>query len=160
VGKLTLSAGCLILLCVGWCLGKGQMATHSPGGGDWTALSKADRELYLSGFVEGYRQGTLHAGSAAIAQLAPQSVSSMTPAEKKDYQQQVEWAHKVSRFLAHPVSGDSLEATVTRFYGDYRNMPVCMDNAVLFSAASLGGSAASEQELAAARKRGVESGCK
>jgi hypothetical protein len=45
-----------------------------------------------------------------MAQFAPQSVSSMTPAEKKDYQEQVEWAHKVSRFLAHPVSGDSLDS--------------------------------------------------
>jgi hypothetical protein len=159
VAKLTLSGTCLILLCVGWCLGKGQMATHFPGGGDWRALSNADRELYLSGFVEGYRQGTLHAGSRAIAKLAPEKISTMTEAEKKDYQESLDWAHKVSPVLLSPVSVTSFQSSVTAFYRDDRNMRVCLDDATLFSAASLGGNVVSEQELISTRKRGAERGC-
>lgn len=127
-----------------------------PGGGDWKALSNADREMYLSGFVEGYRMGTLQAGSAAIAKFAPEKVSTMTPAERKDYQEQLEWARKVSAALSGPRSVSSFRSTVTAFYGDYLNINVCMDDAILLSAAALGGKAASDQELAAARKRGAE----
>jgi hypothetical protein len=62
--------------------------------------------------VEGYRQGTLHAGSRAIAKLAPEKISTMTEAEKKDYQESLDWAHKVSPVLLSPVSVTSYQFSV------------------------------------------------
>jgi len=154
-------SGCLALLCVGWCFGQAQTATHPPGGGDWKALPPSDRALYLSGFLQGYKLGIVHAGVLAISKLSPEKVSTMTPAEKKEYDESLEWAHKAAPLLLH--GGPSrlgLESTVSTFYADYRNMPVCFEDAVLFSAASLAGNAATDQELKAAREKGAESGCR
>lgn len=53
-----------------------------------------------------------------------------------------------------------LEATVSTFYGDYRNMPVCLDDAVRLSTKSLEGNVPAEQELNAVRNKGAESGCR
>jgi hypothetical protein len=149
---------CLVFFCVGWCFGQGKTATHLPGGSDWKSLSSAERKLYLSGWVLGYRLGTLHAGVLATSNLAPEKVNALTPAQKKDYDESLGWAHRVTPILLHGASG--LEATVSTFYGDYRNTTVCLDEAILFSAATLAGNAASDQELGAARKQGAASGCK
>jgi hypothetical protein len=97
-------------------------------------------------------------GSSLVTEKgATEKVSAMTPAVKDDYERNLVWAHRVApTLLGSPVG---LEATVSTFYADYRNMPVCFDEAILFSAASLAGKAATEQELGAARKRGAEHGC-
>ena len=52
------------------------------------------------------------------------------------------------------------EGALDTFYSDYRNTPVCLNEAILFSIASLAGNPATNQELTAARKAGAESGCK
>lgn len=73
----------------------------------------------------------------------------------------MEKANEIDRNAASPAyTYGQLAATVSTFYDDYRNMPVCWDEAVSFSIASLRGNAAADQELAAARKRGAENGCK
>jgi hypothetical protein len=53
-----------------------------------------------------------------------------------------------------------LRISGTHIYSDYRNTPVCLDEAILFSVASLAGNAATDQELQAARKKGAVSSCK
>jgi hypothetical protein len=53
-----------------------------------------------------------------------------------------------------------LERTLDTFYSDYRNAPVCLDEAILFSIASLAGNAASDQELGDTRNKDAKSGCK
>ncbi len=53
-----------------------------------------------------------------------------------------------------------VEAAVSNFYGNNENTNVCWGDAVLLSTALLRGNAPTEQELAAARKSGAESGCK
>jgi hypothetical protein len=158
--KLIVVAVGLLVFFTGWCFGKGQTATHLPGGGDWKALSSTDRELYVAGFVQGYGQGTLHAGSMAMEKLAPEKVSSMTPAQKNDYNESLGRAHKVAPILLHGVSASGLEVTASTFYADYRNTPVCFDDAIIVSSMALAGSPATEQELGAVRKRGATSGCK
>lgn len=157
---LIVALACLLLFSGGWWIGKAQTARHLPGGSDWKALPSTERDLYLTGFVQGYRQGILHGGSMAIEKLAPEKVSSMTPAQKSDYEESLRRARKASHVLMQPVSDSGLDAAMSAFYRDYRNIPVCFDDAILLSAMALAGSSATEQELRAARKTGVEQGCR
>jgi len=153
--------GCFLLFFAGLLLGqKESAAKHLPGGADWLALTPTDREMYIDGFLMGYKLSSLQTGSLFLAKFAPEKVSSMTAAEKKDYEESSGWAHKVLPYFKGPVSSSTLRDTVTAFYSDYRNLHVCLEDSVLFSAASLRGNAASEQELSAARKQGVENGCR
>jgi len=52
-----------------------------------------------------------------------------------------------------------LATTMDTFYGDFRNTPVCWQDALLFSNASLAGNAPTEQELETVRKADAKSGC-
>jgi hypothetical protein len=154
--RFMMLSGCFFLVYMGWCLGKAQVPQHLPGGGDWKTVSQTNKQFYLIGFVQGYRQGFLHAGSLGTATYAPKSVSSMTPTEKSDLAEAVGLARRVEPYLIHrPFTG--LEASWSTFYSDPRNTPVCWDKAILFSVAALAGSPATEQELAKARKQGPAS---
>jgi hypothetical protein len=55
---------------------------------------------------------------------------------------------------------NAIETTMTSFYADYRNAPVCWADALQFSVWSLTGNAATDRELDSARKIGAETGCK
>jgi hypothetical protein len=52
-----------------------------------------------------------------------------------------------------------IEETISTFYDDYRNAPVCWNEAVQFSIWSLSGNPPSDDEVSSARKSGAESGC-
>jgi hypothetical protein len=147
----------LLFFSAGWCFGGGQTAAHSAGGSDWKALTPAERELYLAGYLHGYIQGFIHGGALAIEHNAPDKMSS-APADEKN---QLAMGHRVAPYiLQKDPSADRVEPTMAALYGDHRNMTVCLDEAILLSAASLGGNAATDQELDAARMRGAEKGCK
>jgi hypothetical protein len=45
------------------------------------------------------------------------------------------------------------------FYNDYRNAPVCWDDALVFSVESLNDDAPTEQELDATRAANAKTGC-
>jgi hypothetical protein len=60
-----------------------------------------------------------------MEKFAPEKVSTMTVAQKKDYEDSLAWAHKVVPILSQSVSRSSIDDTVGTFYGDYRNSPVC-----------------------------------
>ena len=152
-------AACFLFIVLGWCLGKSQINQALPGGSDWKSLSVDDHRLYIAGFVQGYRHGTLHAASLATAKFASGSVTSMTRSQKADYEDSLKLAHMVAPFLLHQ-SGSGIEGALTKFYGDHKNMPVCWDDALLLSTVSLAGNPATEQQLTAARKHGAKSGCK
>jgi hypothetical protein len=53
-----------------------------------------------------------------------------------------------------------VDNAVSSFYGDYRNVSVCWNQAVQFSIWSLSGDAVTDQEIDAARKSKAESDCK
>lgn len=158
--KLFVWAGSLVIFSAGWCFDQRRATSHQPGGGAWKALSPPDHKFYLAGFVQGYGLGIIHAGSLAVEKYAPEKASQMTIAEKRDYEESLGLAHNVIPILLRSVSDSGLEATVNTFYNDYRNVPVCFEQAILLSAASLAGKPATEQELSTARRRGSESGCK
>jgi hypothetical protein len=148
-----------LIFLAGWTFGHEQTATHQPGGRDWKRLSSTDHKLYLSGFVNGYSMGILHASTLTLEKYAPEQVSALTFAQKKDYEDSLAWAHKVVPILSQSVSRSGIDDTVGTFYGDYRNSPVCWGDAILLSAASLSGNPATDQQLNVARKLGAESGC-
>jgi len=101
--------------------------------------------MVLTGFLLGYVKGAMHSADFMMEKFAPAKVASMTGDDKRDYEKSLGWAHKVLPFLMSQAESSNLNSAVTAFYGDYRNLPVCLPNALLFSAASLAGNAASEQ---------------
>ncbi len=151
--KLIVVAGVLLAFSAGWCFGEAQTATHAPGGGEWKILSTAERDFYTRGFEEGYLQGMIHGGALAVAKLAPESPAT----QHEDYGWTLGLARKVAPVLTNHPPLQSLETKTSVFYGDNQNIGVCWDDALLLSASP---SAPTDQELAAARKRGAESGCK
>jgi hypothetical protein len=158
--KLIVVTGLLLAFCAGWCFGQGETATPNLGGTAWSALTPTIHKFYLGGYVHGYGLGMMHGASLCISKYVPGTVSSMPPEQKEDYEESVAWVHKVAPVLTRSVSSSGLETTLSTFYADYRNMPVCLEQAILFSAASLSGNAATEKELSTARKAGAERGCK
>jgi hypothetical protein len=147
--KPIVALGCLLLFGGGWWIGKGQTPQHQAGGSDWKNLSHD--YLYLAGFPQGYFRGMVHGGGLAMEHNAPEKMQPMSPAVRAE----LNLAHEVGPFLMEQkLSANELEPTVSAFYNDYRNMPVCIADAVLFSAASLAGNAATEQELGARESAG------
>jgi hypothetical protein len=147
----------LLVFSAGWCMGGAQADKHFPGGTGWKSLTPTERDLYVAGFLHGYATAIVHAGALADAKESHQNTSSM-PADEKS---ELAMAKKVlPLFLREDPTASQLDPTITTLYGDYRNMPVCFDDAILLSAASLAGNAATDQEVDAARKRGAEKGCK
>ena len=155
--KLIVVASSLAAFGAGWCVGQAQ---HGNDGNSWHVLPPVAHTYYVKGFSDGYGLALLHGGVLAVAKNAPETVSSMKPAEMKDYQETLRWAKSIVPFQLHgsPKSVGELQGALDTFYSDYRNTPVCLDEAILFSLASLAGNAAADQELDAARKN--ESGCK
>jgi hypothetical protein len=158
VTKLLAGAVVLIVFCTGWSAGQSQ---QGPDGNAWDVIPPAARTFYVKGFSDGYAAGVLHAGVLAGAKNAPETVSAMNTAERKDYEELLAWARRIVPFEVGgpPKSVGELEGVLDTFYRDYRNAPVCMNKAIMFAIASMAGNAAPEQELAAARKSGAEVGC-
>jgi hypothetical protein len=159
VRKLIVVASSLAVFGAGWCFGQAQ---HGNDGNSWHTLPSAVRRFYVAGFSEGYALGVGQTTVLAIAKNAPEKVSSMKPVEMEYYQETLRWAKRIVPFelSEQKKSVKNLENTLDTFYSDYRNTPVCLDEATLFSMASLAGNAAPDQELDAARKKGAESECK
>jgi hypothetical protein len=153
---LSVVIGCFFLVYAGWSLGQSQASHSLPGGTDWKALSPSEKQIYGAGFTQGYRQAYLHVG--AIAMSKEKSPPSTNSAQNSDYEELLGIAQRVTPWFVHR-SATGLDSTVTTFYGDYRNMPVCWDDATVLSAAALAGSPATDRELSAARKRGSANGC-
>lgn len=107
----------------------------------------------MQGFAFGYRDG-----SAEVLVQSPGKLAAMTPAARKETKEAAAESPKITSGLLS-TKPSSLAVTVSAFYGDDRNTPVCMDNAVILAASSLTGNVA-EKELSAARKAGALSGCK
>jgi hypothetical protein len=151
-----IAAGCLSLFCTGWALGQ-QSAWN---GARWKTLNTFEGTLYVAGFNRGHAAG-MREGFKEFSEVivAARPASSWTAEERKKI---MEKAEQIDRQSAVPVgvTMGQLQATVFTFYDDYRNMPVCWDDATRFSSLSLDGNAPTEEELNTARKSGAEGGCK
>ena len=157
--RLTVAVGSLAVFSAGWCVGQ---TPHGSDGNSWHTLPSAVRRFYVAGFSQGYAFAVGQTTVLTIAKNTPEKMSSMTPAQKKYYEEILRWAKRMVpfEFTEQHNRVEKLESALDTFYDDYRNMPVCTDDAILFSMASLAGSPATDQELDAARKKGAESGCK
>jgi hypothetical protein len=149
----------VVIFGVGWSLGQAQ---HKNDGNGWHILPPAAHTYYVKGFSDGYASALLQTVALTAEKNASEKVSSMKPAEKKDYEETLKWAKRIVPFELQgpPKSVGELQGALDTFYGDYRNEPVCLDEAILFSVASLAGNAATDQELEAARKKGAQNECK
>ena len=121
-------------------------------GNRWHALPPEARAFYVKGFTDGYAFATVQGGALAISMNAPEKASSLKSAEIRDYEANLRWAKRIVPLGSKPIK--EFEGALDSFYSDYRNTPVCLDEAMLFSLASVAGNAATDQELDSARKKG------
>jgi len=151
----------MVCCCLGFFggLAFGQADGAGYDGARWKPLTNYEKSLYAFGFSRGYEQGFEEAGATAIVSMqSKRRLPVPTPEEKGKFVELAAQARDHA-FIGRATVGQ-LIATVDAFYGDYRNMPVCWNHAVLLSSVSLEGGAPTEESLQAARKSGAESGCK
>jgi len=126
----------------------------------WNDLGKVDelaRTMYVKGYVNGYADG-----DSAMEKITVVLTDGQSPdaSKKKLIAPQT---RRVAQMLGLGKNGDvtvaRIEGAMSSFYGDYRNAPVCWNQALQFSVWSLNGEASTEQELDSARKLGAVSGC-
>ncbi len=153
--KVIVAVSCLLVFCSRMAFG--QRSGFS--GANWKNLSLSERAVYVKGFNAGYVAGMDKGVKKTLEVIgAVKPPSSWTPEERRKLAERAEQIDQKSGHSDFTIG--QLEATVTAFYDDYRNMPVCWDDAVRFSTLSLQGNAPTEEELNTARKKGAESGCK
>jgi hypothetical protein len=152
---------CALVFLAGWTVGNARDAQHLAGGSTWNNSTKTMQDMYVAGFRNGYIVGARDASAGTMVQYSVK-LPPMSPAQRKDMDEgAAEWRRIASTILSPQGPGvEVIVSTVSTFYSDHRNSPICEDRAILFSLASLAGNAATEQELGAARKAGADTGCK
>lgn len=156
--KLFIAAGCSSLIFfAGWALGQEKQFDAS----GWRELEKVDDLASLT-YVKAYSQGYVD-GENAMEIVA----SVVTHGKPVDPETKKLVAPHVARITEMQGMGKNrdltfakIKDTVTAFYADYRNAPICWNTALQFSVWSLNGDAPTEQELDSARKSGAENACK
>ena len=156
IRRLLVAPGCLLVFWGGWCFGQQNVLN----GTLWKNLNLFERTLYVTGFNQGHAAGMRDGIKETLEAIkAVKPPSSWTLEERRELAGKADQIDQKSAANSDFTRGQ-LEATVSTFYGDYRNTPVCLDDAVWLSTLSLKGSAPTEKELNAARKNGAQSGCK
>ena len=153
--KIIVAVCCALTFFAGWAFGQ-----HPLDSSGWSDLGKTDslaRLMYIKGYTEGYTDGNTMMVMIAAAQ------AKNTPSQPSTTQflaLAVLRADDVAGSgTAHGITMQKIETTMSSFYSDYRNAPVCWNQALQFSIWSMNGNAATDQELEAARKSNAESGC-
>jgi hypothetical protein len=154
--KITVAVCCVIVFFAGWTFG--QTTGGGNNGANWKTLTAFEKSIYALGFSRGYGEGFEEAAAAAIVSIQSQRpLPVFTPEQKKKFSELAAQARDHA-YIGKAAIGQII-ATVDTFYGDYRNMPVCWNDAVLFSSVSLEARAPTQESLEAARKSGAETGC-
>jgi hypothetical protein len=154
--KIIVAACCSLIFFGGWASGQKSLDASN-----WTALGKTDdfaRLLYVKGYTQGYADGDSAMEKIAIVLTKNAPVDSSTKQLISPQTRRV--ADVVGFGKNQDVTMGKIEDAVSSFYSDYRNAPVCWNQALQFSIWALNGNAPTDQELDAARKSGAESGCK
>ena len=153
--KTVIVGGSLLLFCAGWVFGQ-NAAGPKYDGSAWNNLRNMDvlaQTLYTSGYVDGYRRGSIadwviH-GSGKPAPLDNSKITRL-----KIESDDLNGLGKNRR-----VTVAEVQEAMDAFYNDYRNAPVCWDDALVVSVESLNDDAPTEQELDATRKANAKTGC-
>jgi len=166
--KLIVVGSCLLLFCAGWVFGQNKVLILN--GTNWKVFPDSQRIMYVYGFQQGYHQGVpdgMGLDSRWTIKLLAKTHCNCTPMPTQLSEAEIvtemnaEAEDKKYPFYGHSETTlNQFVETMSIFYNDYRNTPVCWDKALRFSAASLAGRAPTEEELDAARKADAESGCK
>ncbi len=144
-----------LLFSAGWVF-SGESAAKN--GAGWKALTFEQKTFYMMGLSDGYALGMFDGVVVTNANMTGEHPQTPSPVEKKKLAVAAEQARSHNMFGSRTLG--QLIDTVSTFYGDYQNAPVCWDEAALLSSASLSGNAPTEQEITTARKLGAEHGCK
>lgn len=147
------------LFGAGWSVGTHE---HRNGAG-WTAHSGIERMMYANGYSEGYLHGSAESAVLAMSMLAqkyklPRDPDKMLDPKKLE-RMRSELEEQVGSGRNKKINTLEIEKGMDAFYADFRNQSVCWADAFRFSAMSLNGDSAMEEELAKARSAGAESGC-
>ncbi len=134
--RITVACCCGLILLAGWALGENKESGND--GARWKILTPFERNLYVLGFSRGCEQGVIDAASSAlVAQMQSKQPPSLTPEGKKQALDIAAKAKKHSLMLGSHSTMNRVTDTMSTFYDDFRNMPVCWEDAVMFSTASL-----------------------
>jgi hypothetical protein len=118
--------------------GTAQTGPISQNGKFWSRLSPADKALYVWGFRDGYQHGYYNGRSDVYLKEGVQK-----PRSSLDTAELFHAMHP-----SESLSNGEIAEQVDKFYEDYRNTPVCMDDAVLQAIESLHGHPWTNAELA------------
>lgn len=149
-----IALGCLLIFASGWAFGQG--TSRRLDGSFWkilnssTTLGRGMKAMYVMGFINGYTRGMEDAALAVVGQ------AKVTTAERNQAKADLVGLRPL---LGRPYSPVQVTSEMDSFYGDYRNAPVCWDDALVFSLGALSGHPPSEQELSAARVEGAKGKC-
>lgn len=154
----------ILYLCsfsfVGWAFAQAQAPSFD--GGYWAQLDKADnfaRLMYIKGYLKGYADGDSAMEKIASVFIKKDEISSLDEPRKQLVIAQTWRVAQVLGVQGGNITFGKIESATDAFYSDYRNAPVCWGLGLQFSIMSLRGTPASDDELAAARKAGAQSGC-
>jgi hypothetical protein len=154
---IVLGCFCLLIFSSGWVFGQQTLDASK-----WHQYGKADelaRTMYVKGYLAGYSDGDSAMEKITVVLMKD---NPMDDAKKKLVAPQATRVSQVSGFgIINPdmTIGKIMDA-MSSFYGDYRNAPVCWNQALQLAVWSLNGETPTDQELREARKRGAEIGCK
>ena len=144
----------------GWRLGQQKVETFA--GDTWRTIPGSEKELYVLGFKHGYVRGFNDASTSDVMKYHDQKIlASLTPAQKKQWETEaIETDKAGGPVTMSDKSALVLAAALSTLYADEQNASICWQQAMMLAAESLVGLEPSEEELAAARKKGVEEGCR
>jgi hypothetical protein len=154
--RIAVASCCSLIFFAGWAFGQRTLDASN-----WNELGKTDglaRVMYVKGYVQGYADGDSAMEKIAVVLTKNAPLDSST---KKLIEPQALRVADVAGFGKNEnITIGKVDNAVSSFYGDYRNAPVCWNQAVQFSIWSLSGDAVTDPEIDAARKSAAESGCK
>ncbi len=153
--KLIVAVCCALTFFVGWAFRQ-----HPLNSSSWSDLGNTDslaRLMYIKGYTEGYRDGH------TIMVMMEEAKAKNTPPHTSTTQFLALATLRANDVAGlgsgHGITMKTIQDTISLFYSDYRNAPVCWNQALQFSLWSMNGHAATDQALDDARKSSAESGC-
>lgn len=153
--RILITICCGLTFCAGWVFGQRTLDASN-----WGELGRTDglgRLMYVKGYIQGYADGDSAMEKITVVLTKNIPLDSST---KQLVSPQMRRLSDVVGFGKNQdVTVGKIDNAVSSFYSDYRNAPVCWNQALQFSIWSLNGNAPTDQELDAARKSGAESGC-
>jgi hypothetical protein len=162
--KANIALGCLTIFVSGWAFG--QTRTKPFNGAFWNSLGSSTlasgvKAAYISGFTGGFLRGLADGSIRTRLATKAGNAATISPTQSKNGAALLaEDAPLLSAFVSKSfgLSNGEMVSEMDAFYRDFRNAPVCWDNALMFSIGSLEGRPPTEEQLSSARVAGAKSG--